>query len=87
MPTVQSQQTKVWYSPTKRRRYFSRYAAVHAEAKAKILNRYPTEKPEYDNGFLTYPGFHFPSEEPEKFAKMMRRLKRMINKQIDTKAA
>ena len=80
MARVTSQNAQVWYSPTKRRRYFSRSGAIHAEAKALILIRYPTEKPEQEQGRMTYPGYHFPSDEPDKYKKMLRRLKRIISK-------
>jgi len=83
MPNVTIQTAKVWYSPTKRRRYFSRSSAIHAEAKALILIRYPTEKPEHEQGRMTYPGYHFPSDEPEKYGRMLRRLKRIISKHIE----
>ncbi|QKJ17330.1 hypothetical protein [Yersinia kristensenii] len=77
---VTAETTKVWRSPTKGRRYLTRKGAIHAEAKAKIMQRYPVEKCEYsDIGYMTYPGYHFPSSEPERYEKMLRRLKRIID--------
>lgn len=34
----------VYYAPTKGRRYFSKSAAIHAEARAIIKKHYPDEK-------------------------------------------
>ncbi|TBL50552.1 hypothetical protein EYY98_08920 [Obesumbacterium proteus] len=79
-----SKTRKVWFSPERGRSFLTRRAAIRAEAKAKILKRYPTEKPEYDeNGFCYYPGFHFPSDEAEKYQKMLRRLTRIVEKHAD----
>lgn len=77
---IAKQETVVWFSPAKGRRYFTKAAAIHAEAKAKILERYPTERPESEQGRQTYPGWHFPSDDPERYGKMLRRLKRLIAK-------
>ena len=71
---------KVWFSPAKGRGYLSRTAAIRAEAHAKIIHRYPYEKPEFDNIGITYPGFYFPNDDPARYKKMLRRLMRIISK-------
>lgn len=72
---------KVWFSPSKGRHYLIRRSAIRAEAHAKIMHRYPEEKPEYDDiGRTTWRGFYFPSDAPDKYQKMLRRLMRAISK-------
>ena len=79
---ISKQTATVYYSPSKRRRYFTLKAAVQAEAKAKIFTKFPGEDYEYDeNGYCTYGGYHFPSQEPERYAKLLNRLCRIIAKQ------
>lgn len=88
MAKVSCQTAKVWYSPTKRRRYFSKSAAVHAEALAIIMKRHPIERAAYTaDGGLIDPGFDWRWEEPERFQKMLRRLKQIIEKNIDVSSA
>ncbi len=72
--------TTVYRSSVKGRRYFSLYAAINAETKAIIFNKHPIEKPEYINGFLTYPGYCVEDDEPERYKKMFRRLRRIVAK-------
>jgi len=47
----------VYRAPTAGRRYLSLRAACNAEARAILKAKYPDERPEYDSGHLTYPGF------------------------------
>lgn len=79
---VQPQIVKVYYAPTKNRRYFSKSAAIHAETNAKIFARYPSESPDYDNGHLTYQGWNITDDEPERYRKMYRRLRRLVAKSV-----
>lgn len=71
---------KVWFSPARGRHFLTRRAAIRAEAHAKIIERYPPERPDYENGFLTYPGYHIKHDEPERYNTMLRRLMRLIDK-------
>ena len=81
---VVCQCAKVWYAPTKRRRYFSKSAAVNAEALAQIMNRHPIEQAAYTYEVaLIDPGFDWTREEPERYEKMLRRLKRIISKHVE----
>lgn len=73
----------VWFSPAKGRRYLSKSAAICAETKAKIFARYPSESPDYDNGHLTYQGWNIADDEPERYRKMYRRLRRLVAKSIE----
>jgi hypothetical protein len=55
--------TTVWLAPTAGRRYFTKRAAIHAEARARIEKKYPTEKSETDDtGRTTYGGWHWSSK-------------------------
>ena len=74
---------KVWRSSEKGRRYFSRRAAIHAEAKAIIFARYHREEAEHVEGRMTYPGWSIAYDEPERYAKMLRRLKRLIDRKTE----
>lgn len=60
-------QCTVYYSPRKRRHYFTAKAAARAEAAARICRFFPTEKEEteYSDGrpIGHDPGWHF-TEEP-----------------------
>lgn len=71
---------KVWFSPARGRHFLTRRAAIRAEAHAKIFDRYPYERPDYENGFLTYPGYSIQHDEPERYQKLLRRMMRLIDK-------
>ena len=73
---IENQLAKVWYAPTRRRRYFSKSAAIKGEATAVILQKYPIEPYEYDTGA----GFDIRHDEPERFKKMHRRVCKIIAK-------
>ena len=45
---IEERTRKVFYSPSAGRCFFTKRAAINAEAKALILKRYPTEPEEYD---------------------------------------
>ena len=52
--------TTVWVAPTARRRYLTKRAAIHAEARALIKKRHPTERSHADNfGRIEDPGWHW----------------------------
>lgn len=70
--------TTVYFSPTKGRRYLSLNAAINAETRAIIFAKYPYEKPESEGGYITYPGYDIRADEPERFDKMYRRLRRLV---------
>lgn len=57
--TIEARTRVVFYAPTARRHYMSKAAAVKAEARALIKQRYPTEAAERDHIGQTYPGFHW----------------------------
>lgn len=60
-----------------RRRYFSKSAAIKAEAMAIIKAKHPSEKTEYDSmGRCTYGGFHCSSL--PRFDVLLRRMMRLI---------
>jgi hypothetical protein len=79
---VKQMTATVWFSPVKGRRYLSKSAAIRAETRAKIFARYPSESPDYDNGHMTYPGWSIEVDEPERYSKMYRRLRRLVAKSI-----
>lgn len=68
-----------YYSQAAGRRYFTKKAAIGAEARAIIKRRYPTEQPHSDeSGRLEDPGFHW--EQLPRSDVMHRRLCRLIEK-------
>jgi len=71
------QESIVYYAPTKGRRYLTKRAAVLAEAKAIILNKYPVI--EYDTETGEY--YNIEYDEPERYSKMHRRLSKQLMKE------
>ncbi len=66
----------VYRSPTAGRRFLTARAACAAEARALIKRKYPSEQQEYEDGHMTYPGFHWvtlPNSE-----KLLRRMTRLV---------
>ncbi|HCD6065346.1 TPA: hypothetical protein NDT40_002795 [Klebsiella oxytoca] len=85
MVSIEIKTATVYYSTAKKRRYLSKRGAINAEARSIIYARYPYEKPDYENGMLTYPGYCIEADEPERYQKMHRRLSKIIERNI-TKA-
>lgn len=77
---VTTEVVKVYYSPTRNRRYFSKEAAIKAEAKARIFKKYPSEKPESDTG---YAGYNIWDDRPEFYHRALRFLCYLIKKNIN----
>jgi len=76
---IEKQTTTVWYSPTRRRRFFTKNGAIHAEAVALIYKKnpsYPSEDDEF--GRCTYRGYNIKYDEPERFETMVRRMEKII---------
>ena len=65
---IELQTAKVYYAPTKGRRYFTKAAAIKAEALAIILKKYPNEDFEPDTGFF----FDITIDDRKRFKRMMR---------------
>lgn len=72
---VKTQRT-AFYAPTAKRSYLTKRSAAHAEARAMMRNKYPTEKQESDNIGITYRGWHW--MEDERLCKVAARLARII---------
>lgn len=73
--SIEIQNTKVYYAPTKGRRYLSKQAAIRAEARAIIEKHVPSIKPcrcspEYC-GMCGDPGWSCEADQPERFARYM----------------
>ncbi len=79
---ITSTTTTVWHSSAKGRRYFTRRAAVEAEVRTIIYKLYPPEKPEFDNIGMTYPGYDIKHDDPDRYAKLFRRIKRLVERSI-----
>lgn len=75
---IKQQITTVWHAPTRGRRYFSKRAAINAEAKAIIYAKYPPEPYESDTGH----GFNIDIDEPERYEIMHRRMCLKLEKSI-----
>lgn len=76
---ISTVKTIAYYAPTKGRRYFSKSAAIKAEARAIILKRYPNENFERDTGH----SFDMRINEPEKYEVMFRRMCRIVKNATD----
>lgn len=77
---VTTEVVKVYYSPTRNRRYFSKEAAIKAEAKARIFKKYPSEPYESDTG---YAGYNIWDDRPEFYRRALRFLSYLIKKNIN----
>lgn len=77
---IKQQQATVWLAPTKGRRYFSRKAAIKAEARALIYVKHPVEEGCPRDGFCDCGdrGYMIEHDEPERYAKMHRRMSRLL---------
>ena len=71
---IEVQTAKIYYAPIRGRRYFSKFAAIHAETTAIILKKYPIEHFESDTGAC----YDIRFDDEERYAKMYRRLKRLM---------
>jgi hypothetical protein len=76
MALIESYQRTVYRSPSSRRVFMTAKAAARSEAAMLIKNKYPSEDAEYHEGFCTYAGFHWSSD--ERLIKVHGRLTRMI---------
>lgn len=63
-----------------RRRYLTKKSAIHAEAVSLIKEKYPNEQPEYEQGHMTFPGWHW-SEMPRSEV-LLRRVMRLVERTI-----
>ncbi len=79
---ITSTTTTVWHSSAKGRRYLTRRAAVEAEVRTIIYKLYPPEKPEFDNIGMTYPGYDIKYDDPDRYTKLFRRIKRLVERSI-----
>ncbi|MEB6632758.1 hypothetical protein [Kluyvera cryocrescens] len=79
---ITSTTATVWHSSIKGRRYFSRRAAINAEVISIIYKLYPAERSEHENGMMTYPGYDIQYDEPERYAKLYRRIKRLVERNV-----
>lgn len=78
----------VWHSSAKGRRYFTRHAAIRAEVRSIIYKLYPSESLESDEyGRTTYPGYDIQYDEPERYAKLYRRIKRLVEQKMNKDTA
>ena len=74
---IEERTTVIYYSSNANRRYLTKAAAIKAEARALIKERYPTEDSEYDDQFrVTHPGWHW--RQLENSDKFYRRVCRLI---------
>ena len=75
--TVRAETATVWRGG--RRRYLTKRAAIRAEAMAIIKEKYPSERPEYEQGHMIYGGFHCTSL--PRFDVLLRRMIRLIERE------
>lgn len=73
---IQIQTAKVFYSPAAGRRFFTKKAAISAEATCLILKKYPPEPFEHDNGA----GCDIRYDDPDRYEKLHKRLCRLIKR-------
>lgn len=59
---IRKVERSVYYSEARKRHYMTKQGCAFAEANARMRVAYPSEDPEYENGFTSYPGFHFTND-------------------------
>lgn len=76
MARIEQTMRTVYRAPTKGRSYLSARSAADAEARAMLGEKYPSEEAEYESGRMTYPGYHWSSD--ERLVRVHKRLSRFI---------
>jgi hypothetical protein len=81
---IATQQAKVYFAPTARRRFLTKPAAINAEARA-IIKKHIRDEPAHDCseeecGWCRDPGWRFEDEQPERFARYYRMLTQALKK-------
>lgn len=56
---IETRTRRVWFSPTARRHYFSKWAACIGEARARIKKKHPSDEGEYENGYCISPAWNW----------------------------
>lgn len=80
---IQVKTITAYFAPTKGKTYITKAGAIKAETHAIIMRKYPYEKACYDYGIQNDPGWHIQHDEPERYAKMFRRLRRLVAKHVN----
>ncbi len=85
--TIQSSVQVVYYAPTKGRRYFSKSAAINAEARAIIKKHVkgwpPHDCSEEECGWCRDPGWSCEQDQPERHARYMRMLTKALRSTME----
>ena len=82
MSGVRPIDSTVWLAPTARRRYLTKRAAIHAEARALIQAKHPSERSHSDEfGRIEDPGFHWSSLPRANV--LLRRVCRLVRAQME----
>ena len=81
MARIEHTMRTAYRAPTKGRSYLSARSAAHAEARAMLGEKYPSEEAEYESsGRMTYPGYHWGQD--ERLVRVHKRLARLILRQL-----
>lgn len=81
---IERQQAIAYYAPTKGRRYFSKSAAINAEARAIIKKHFQEELPCYDEDCGCHsPGWCLEADQPERFKRFFDKLKRALRNRLN----
>lgn len=76
MTAIKPEARTVYLAPTKGRRYLSARSAVSVEARAMLDAKHLSEQPEYHDGHLIFPDYHWSSD--PFLARVHKRLSRLI---------
>lgn len=80
---IEKLQREVFFAPTARRHYFSKWAACVGEARARIKVKYPSESGEYENGYCISPAWAW--TDLPRADELLKRLARRIMKRMASK--
>lgn len=79
---IQAKQRIVYFAPLAGRHYQSLTAACHANARARIRSKYPNEE-DRETGYW----YSFEQSEPERYERLLKRLKRIFRQQFHANSA
>ncbi|MDB1108116.1 hypothetical protein [Pseudomonas extremaustralis] len=79
--SIQTKTVTAYYAPVKGKTYLTKMGAIHAETRAIIMKKYPIERGciSCDCGDT---GYHIEYDEPARYGKMYRRLRRAVARSI-----
>ena len=84
--SIEAKQAAIYYASTARRRFFTKRAAIGAEARAIIQKYFPSDKPcrcSPDRcGMCRDPGWSLEADQPERYERYIRKLSAALKSRL-----